>query len=177
MTPFTEFAPQSVPPGPRMTSIRAMSSSGGSCTSHHTPPNVGVYASLPSIRTSILLFWKPLKPRELTCHTYAFCCDTCMPGTIRRASGTDENPPRRISSPVITKIAAGASDRASDFFVAEVTSTFIRSSMLIEVRSAFRGGCGTGCCPGALVDTAQIASKQAKNLMACPDPCTQLLLP
>ena len=37
MTPLTAFAPQMVPPGPRMTSMRSMSASTRSCTSQYTP--------------------------------------------------------------------------------------------------------------------------------------------
>jgi hypothetical protein len=39
MTPFTALAPHSAALGPRMTSIRSMSSSSVSCTSQKTPPN------------------------------------------------------------------------------------------------------------------------------------------
>jgi hypothetical protein len=42
MTPLTAFAPHSTPPGPLMTSIRSMFSSGRSCASQKTPAKVGV---------------------------------------------------------------------------------------------------------------------------------------
>ncbi len=52
MTPSKAFAPQMVPPGPRMTSILSMSSKGVSCTSQKTPAKRGVYTLLPSIMTN-----------------------------------------------------------------------------------------------------------------------------
>ena len=42
MTPFTAFAPQSVAPGPLITSMRSMSSSSTSCWSQNTPEKSGV---------------------------------------------------------------------------------------------------------------------------------------
>ena len=42
ITPFTALAPHKVAPGPLMTSIRSMSSSGTSWTSQNTPENKGV---------------------------------------------------------------------------------------------------------------------------------------
>ena len=43
ITPFTAFAPHSVAPGPRMTSMRSISPSGMSCTSQKTPAKSGEY--------------------------------------------------------------------------------------------------------------------------------------
>ena len=67
-TALTAFTPQSVPPGPLMTSIRSTSSSITSCTSQNTPENSGEYTDRPLIITSILfgaLVLLPLKPRAL----------------------------------------------------------------------------------------------------------------
>src|SRR5450631_4124408 len=87
---------------------------------------------------------------------------------MRNASGTEENPPRRISSPVITKIAAGAADKLSAFLEAEVTWMFMRSSMLIEVRSTgFAESCAN-CCVAAPVGRADMASTQASHFAVCP---------
>ena len=65
MTPLTAFAPQSVPPGPLMTSIRSTSASGTLCASQNTPEYRGVYTVRPSISTSSLFEVLPLKPRAL----------------------------------------------------------------------------------------------------------------
>jgi len=42
ITPLTAFEPQIVAPGPRMTSIRSMSSGGMSCMFQNTPEKAGV---------------------------------------------------------------------------------------------------------------------------------------
>ena len=42
MTPLTAFGPQIVPPGPRMTSIRSISSIMVFCTSQYVPAKSGV---------------------------------------------------------------------------------------------------------------------------------------
>ena len=42
MTPFTAFAPHTVPPGPRITSMRSMSSRGTFNWSQYTPEKAGV---------------------------------------------------------------------------------------------------------------------------------------
>jgi hypothetical protein len=42
ITPFTALAPQTVPPGPRITSIRSMSSSGIPIWSQFTPEKMGL---------------------------------------------------------------------------------------------------------------------------------------
>src|SRR5438094_923341 len=56
---------------------------------------------------------------------------------MRSASGTLEKPPRRMSSAVSTKMAAGAWESVSEFLVAETTSTLMdmSSSRLNFVRS------------------------------------------
>jgi hypothetical protein len=66
MTPFTALAPQSVAPGPLMTSMRSMCSSTRSCASQKTPEKSGVYTARPSTITSILLARMLEKPRALT---------------------------------------------------------------------------------------------------------------
>ena len=63
MTPFTAFAPQSVPPGPRMISIRSMSSSSVSCTSQYVPANRGEYTARPSTSTNIERASRSANPR------------------------------------------------------------------------------------------------------------------
>src|SRR6266571_4106759 len=67
-------------------------------------------------------------------------CATSNPGTIRSKSGTFVAPERQISSWVMTKMAAAVLESFCSFFETEVTSTFIRSSMLVVVRS-FGGIC------------------------------------
>src|SRR5690348_6587243 len=165
ITPFTAFAPHSVPPGPRITSIRSMSSRGGSCTSHHTPPKVGVYASRPSTKTSILALKRLLNPRALTSQTCELCWATCNPGTMRSASGMDEKPPRTMSCPVTTKIAAGASNKLSVFFDGEVTSMFISSSMLLLPRSF-----GVSCDRAGIVVTTAAAKLRQHRLRTLRTP-------
>src|SRR5580704_6319603 len=54
---------------------------------------------------------------------------------MRNRSGMFKAPELRMSSWVITKIAAATCDNFCSFFEAEVTSKFIRSSMLVLVRS------------------------------------------
>src|SRR5580704_4076257 len=60
---------------------------------------------------------------------------TSKPGTMRSKSGIPVAPERRISSGEMTKIAAATSDRFCSFFDTDVTSTFIKFSMLSCVRS------------------------------------------
>jgi hypothetical protein len=72
---------------------------------------------------------------------------TSIPGTMRKRSGMLVAPERAISSGVITKIAAATSDSFCYFFETEVTSMFIRFSILTCVRSLGEvcetaGGCG-----------------------------------
>lgn len=59
---------------------------------------------------------------------------------MRNRSGMFVAPERRISSWVMTKMAAAVFESFCSFFETEVTSTFIRSSMLVVVRS-FGGAC------------------------------------
>ena len=89
----------------------------------------------PSINTNSLLAKRPLKPREVTAHLFASIRATCIPGTIRNASGILVTPERRISSPVIAKTAAAASKSLSSFLDTEVISMSISSSRLSSVRS------------------------------------------
>jgi len=81
MTPLTAFAPQTVAPGPRITSIRAMSSMNASCTSQKTPEKQRVYRLRPSISTRSLLAVVPLKPRALI--------ECCRQFVCARRSGAD----------------------------------------------------------------------------------------
>src|SRR5258706_3848238 len=62
-------------------------------------------------------------------------CATSKPGTIRSNSGIEVAPDRRISSCVITVMAAAACERGSDFRETDVTCRFIRASMLMADRS------------------------------------------
>src|SRR5580693_6064842 len=71
---------------------------------------------------------------------------TSSPGTMRNKSSIFVAPDRRMSSWVITNIAAATRDSFCPFFEADVTSMFIRSSMLTFVRS--------GACCWALVGIA-----------------------
>src|SRR5450631_628448 len=88
------------------------------------------------MRTSNLFENWSLKPRAETAQLLALICDTSSPGTIRNRSGIFLAPERWISSCVMTKIAAAACDNFCSFLETEVTSIFIRSSMLRSVRSA-----------------------------------------
>src|SRR5258708_5254065 len=74
-------------------------------------------------------------------HQCALTFATYRPGTMRSASGRDTKPPRRISSEVMTKIAAGASVRFWLFLDAEVTFTLMDNSCSIvrSERLAFEG--------------------------------------
>ncbi len=87
------------------------------------------------MRTSSLLAKRPLNPRELMAHLFSSMRATCKPGTIRNASGMLVAPERRMSSCVITKMAAAASASFWVLFETEVTCTFIKSSTLIAVTS------------------------------------------
>jgi len=136
MTPSTAFAPQTDPPGPRMTSILSMSSRGKFTTSQKTPPKVGVYTALPSNKTNSLLLNLPSNPRIEMAQVVAVICATFTPGTIRSKSGMFSAPELRISSAPMTNTAEAVCESFSSVRETEVTWTFIRSSMLIETRSA-----------------------------------------
>jgi hypothetical protein len=82
----------------------------------------------------LLAYWA-LKPRELISHVFPLICATSSPGTMRRTSGMFVAPEVRISSRVMTKIADAIRDNFCSFFETEVTSMFIRFSMLTCVRS------------------------------------------
>ena len=108
MTPLTALAPHSVPPAPRITSMRSMSARTRSTASQKTPENSGLYTLRPSTSTTILLVADAWKPRALT----AQVCPsrpTDMPLARRRASAIVVAPARRIASPVMTTTAAAAS--------------------------------------------------------------------
>src|ERR1700690_3891892 len=66
---------------------------------------------------------------------------TLNPGTMRRRSGILVAPERRMSSWVITKIAAPVFASFCSFFETEVTWTFITSSRLNCVKSRAGGVC------------------------------------
>ena len=136
ITPLTAFAPHTEPPGPRMTSILSMSSSGTS-----NDPN--------KLRRKLLSKRRgrrsapancsrtaALNPRALMAQVLALICATSSPGTMRSKSGILVAPERRMSSWVITKIAAATCDNFCSFFETEVTSVFIRSSRLSLERSS-----------------------------------------
>src|SRR5467141_1445355 len=135
MTPSTALAPHNVAPGPRITSIRSRSSSITSWIFQYTPENKGVYTLLPSMRTSSLLSKRPLNPREPIAHLFSSMRATSRPGTRRSASGMLVAPDRRMSSCVITKIAAAASATCCLRLETEVTCIFHRSSKLTAVTS------------------------------------------
>src|SRR3954469_7297354 len=59
-----------------------------------------------------------------------------MPGASRNASGMLVTPERRISSPVMTKMAAGASAILSSCLETELTRILLRSSRLICASSS-----------------------------------------
>ena len=67
--------------------------------------------------------------------------DTMVEGASLNASGRRVAPERRMSSPVITKIAAGASESRSLCFDTEVIWMLPSSSMLRSARSATRMSC------------------------------------
>src|SRR6266571_4945414 len=141
ITPFTAFAPHSAAPGPLITSMRSTSSSITSCASQNTPEKSGVYTTRPSISTKSLLSMVLLKPRALIAYELALERATSRLGASRRASERRVAPERRMSSPVITKIAAGASASRSACRDTEVIWMLPSSSMLRSARSATRMGC------------------------------------
>ena len=134
-TPLTALAPHTAPPGPRIASIRSISSSGKSNVSHKTPPKVGVYTVRPSTITRSLLLNRPLSPRALMAHVLASICATSNPGTMRSRSGILVAPERAMSAAVITNIAEAVRDIFCSVLDTEVTLVFIRSSRLKLVRS------------------------------------------
>ena len=85
--------------------------------------------------TSSLFVNRPLKPREAIAHLFSSIRATSSPGASRSASGMLRAPERRISSCVITKIAAAALASVCSRFDTDVTFRFIRSSRLIAVTS------------------------------------------
>ena len=142
ITPFTALAPHSAAPGPLITSMRSTSSSITSWASQNTPEKSGVYTTRPSISTSSLLAialgW--LKPRALIAYELALMRATSTLGASLKASGRRVAPERRMSSPVITNMDAGASRSRSACFDTEVTWMLPSSSMLRSARSRDCGG-------------------------------------
>ena len=130
--------------------------------SQYTPPNVGVYTLRPSIITSSLSLNCSFNPRTLIAQVFALICATFTPGTIRSRSGMFVAPERRISSFVITKIAAATRDSFCSFFDTEVTCTFIRSSRLWLVKSRTPDSCAFAAAP------AQIQHAHRNHLAALP---------
>src|SRR6266852_6618095 len=93
------------------------------------------------MRTSSLLAIVLLKPRALIAYELALERATSRLGASLRASARRVAPERRMSSPVITKIAAGASERRSACRDTEVIWMLPSSSMLRSAMSATRMGC------------------------------------
>ena len=112
ITPLTALAPHSVAPGPRITSMRSMSSSIRFCMSQYTPEYVWVYTDRPSISTSSLLANCWLKPRMPTAVMPPEMRATSTPGAMPSTSVRRVAPERRMSSAVITCTAAAVSFRA-----------------------------------------------------------------
>ena len=83
-----------------------MSSSGRSRTSQNTPQKLGKYTLRPSTITSSLLLNSPSNPCMLMAQTFELICATFTPDTMRSKSGILFAPERRMSSCVITKMAA-----------------------------------------------------------------------
>src|SRR5271170_5550415 len=69
-------------------------------------------------------------------HLLASSCSTSIPGTRRKSSGMLSSPERWMSSWLMTVTAEGASAIFSSCLETLVTSTFIRSSRLSDVRSS-----------------------------------------
>src|ERR1043166_4091897 len=130
ITPLTAFAPQSVAPGPVITSIRSISSNSVSCASQNTPAYKGVYTVRPSIKTNILLAVVLLKPRPLIAHELESTWATCRLDASRKASPIVVAPDFRRSALVITWIADAVSESFSGRRDTEVTSRSINSSTL-----------------------------------------------
>src|SRR5947209_8195416 len=93
------------------------------------------------MRTSSLLAMVVLKPRALMAYEVALTRGTSRLGASRSASGRRVAPERRMSSRVITKIAAGASESRSACRDTEVIWMLPSSSMLRSPISATRMGC------------------------------------
>src|ERR1700722_19898920 len=80
---------------------------------------------------------------------------TSTPGAKRRKSGMLVAPERRMSSCVITKIAAPVFDNFCSFFETEVTWMFIRSSRLTVERSGSWGACAQPKRPVSAITRAR----------------------
>ena len=81
-----------------------------------------------------------LKPRALIAQVLPSDWATCRLAASRSASGRLVAPERRMSSPVITVIAAAACESGSLRRETEVTSISISSSMLRPFSSGVRAG-------------------------------------
>src|SRR6267142_789508 len=180
ITPLTALAPHSVAPGPRITSMRSISSSSTSWTFQYTPENNGVYTLRPSISTSSLLSNRPLNPRDAIAHLFESMRATSNPGASLNASGMLLAPERRISSCVITKIAAAASATFCVRLDTDVTCMFIRSSMLSFVKSGIvcwlcapeLAAKSTAATPASIVRPADLAAPRVclliKRIVSVP---------
>src|SRR5437899_12317180 len=93
------------------------------------------------MKTSSLLAMVLLKPRALMAYELALTRATSRLGASLSASGRRLAPERRMSSLVITKIAAGASESRSACRDTEVIWMLLSSSMLRSARSATRMVC------------------------------------
>src|ERR1700680_1189846 len=101
----------------------------------------------------------------------ALICDTSKPGTMRSRTGTFVSPERRMSSCVITNIAAAACDIFCSFFETDVTSIFIRSSIDICDRSR----CGVACGGGCVASRGAGCGKCCGGCGDCPDAAMQVI--
>ena len=115
-------------PGPRMISMRSISSSVTGTDSHTTEPMKSRYTLRPSTSTSTLLERRRLKPRMETSACPAVRAMTSMPGASASTSGSEEAPLRRMSSEVMTVIALGDSTGSWPKLLAVTTSRAKRSS-------------------------------------------------
>src|SRR6267143_5184071 len=97
---------------------------------------------------------------------FALICDTVKPGTVSSSSGMFVAPDRRMSSCVMTKVAAAAWDILCSVFETDVTWMFVKSSMFIAARSGF---CANFCCgffwAPTSRHTAQTINQQAISLI------------
>ncbi len=84
----------------------------------------------PSSSTRVLSGYRSPKPRVVTDHLLASISATSSPGTVRSNSAMLLMPERRMSSLVMTKIAAAASIRVCSFLETDVISIDDRLSRL-----------------------------------------------
>jgi len=135
MTPLTAFAPHTVPPGPRITSMRSMSSQSPFPVHPEHPRKCRVIHAYTVYKHEQLVENSHIKLRVLTAHVLLLSRATSMPGTPRRASGIFF---RARASNVFggDNVDGDAVSKSfSGFLDADVTLTFSRSSMLSSVKS------------------------------------------